>query len=194
MHLHFGGFSFIHYYIFFLSTWDVTKYMNKIYLTVISYSLYKLWFHMNKISLVLRPKEEKGPGFSHLRMHLIVVEVHHLCVLLIYLWPHVDTKCYIVCRFIIAAYMPNMQETHTIVLIQWLIWSYKRKVQASLESADEKKRLLTNKSTAIVNLGFHALHFRPPFLLEIFTDNQRKAVGQGAEIKVTQASYLRQVW
>ena len=39
------------------------------------------------VSLVFRPeeKEEKGPGFSRLCMHLITVEFHSLCILLIYL-------------------------------------------------------------------------------------------------------------
>ena len=32
------------------------------------------------------------------------------------------------------------------------------------------------------------LHFRLNFLLELFIDKQRKAVGQGATIKATQAS------
>ena len=37
-------------------------------------------------SVVLRPEEEeeKGPGFSCLRMHLIAVEFHHLRILLIH--------------------------------------------------------------------------------------------------------------
>ena len=39
-------------------------------------------------SVVLRPEEEeeeeKGPGFSCLHMHLIVVEFHHLRILLIH--------------------------------------------------------------------------------------------------------------
>ena len=39
------------------------------------------------VSLVFRPeeKEEKGPGFSRLCMHLITVEFHCFCILLIYL-------------------------------------------------------------------------------------------------------------
>ena len=32
------------------------------------------------------------------------------------------------------------------------------------------------------------MYFRLPILLEIFIDKQRKAVGQGAEIKATQVS------
>ena len=67
-------------------------------------------------SLVPRSEEEeKGPGFSHFHMGLIAVEFHHLCILLIYfhrLQTHnyVDTKRYIVCRFIMPAC--GMQETH----------------------------------------------------------------------------------
>ena len=38
---------------------------------------------------------------------------------------------------LIAKY--GMQETHSIVLIQWSILSYKQTVRAPVESADEKK-------------------------------------------------------
>ena len=65
----------------------------------------------------------------------------------------IDTKRNTVRRFMVAKY--GMQETHSIVLIEWLIWSYKQTVRASVELADEKKRLHTGKTIARGNLGFH---------------------------------------
>ena len=65
----------------------------------------------------------------------------------------IDTKRNSVRRFMVAKY--GMQETHSIVLIQRPIWSYKQTVRASVESADEKKRLPTGKTIARGNLGFH---------------------------------------
>ena len=54
-----------------------------------------------KGSLITRSKEEeeKGPGFSHLRMCLIAVEFCCLHILLIYSYncdTNIDTKCYTV--------------------------------------------------------------------------------------------------
>ena len=65
----------------------------------------------------------------------------------------IDTKRNTVRRFIIAKY--GMRESHSIVLIQQPIWSYKQTVWAPAESADEKKRLPTGKTIARGNLGFH---------------------------------------
>ena len=50
-----------------------------------------------------------------------------------------------------------------------------------MESADEIKRLPTSKTIARGNLGFHCASVRLLFLLEIFIDKQRKAVGPGNE-------------
>ena len=50
-----------------------------------------------------------------------------------------------------------------------------------MESADEKKRLPTNKTIARGNWGFHCTS-NLAFLLEIFIDKQHKAVGQSTEI------------
>ena len=58
-----------------------------------------------------------------------------------------------------------------------------------LKLVDKKKRLPTSKTIAKGNLGFHCTSVCS-FLLEIFIDKQHKAVGQGAEIKSTQASQL----
>ena len=43
----------------------------------------------------------------------------------------------------------GMQETHSIVLIQQPIWSYKQTMWAPVESADEKKRLPTTLLTLV---------------------------------------------
>ena len=62
------------------------------------------------VSLVSKPEkeeeEEKGlHDFSCLLMCLIVVEFHHLCILLPYAYDtNTDTRRYTVCRFIIAVY------------------------------------------------------------------------------------------
>ena len=61
------------------------------------------------VSLVSKPEqeeEEKGPGFSHSHVCLIVVEFHRLHI---YILPYaydvnIDTRHYTVRRFIIAVY------------------------------------------------------------------------------------------
>ena len=78
----------------------------------------------------------------------------------------------------IATY--GMQETHSTVLVQRPIWSYKQAVRASMELADEKKRLPTGKKPPLC--------FRLLFLLDIFIDKGCKDVGKGTEIKATQVS------
>ena len=107
-----------------------------------------------RASLVPGPEEEeeeKGPRFSCSQIRLIAMEFHCLRILLIYFCDaSIHTKRYTVCRFIIAA-----------VLIQRLIWSYKRTVWAPLQSVDEKKRLLTYKTIARGNLGFHCTSVCP---------------------------------
>ena len=76
---------------------------------------------MGACSLISRPEEEeeKGPGFSHLRMRLIAVEFHGLRILLTYFRQFVthnfDTKHYTVHRFIMAAY--GVQRIHLIMRI-----------------------------------------------------------------------------
>ena len=62
-------------------------------------------------------------------------------------------------------------ETRSIVLIQWSIRSYKRKVRAPVETVDEK-RLPTGKTIASGTIAL-------PSALSTgdFTDKQRKAVG-----------------
>ena len=67
----------------------------------------------------------------------------------------IDTKRNTVRRFMIAKY--GMQETHSIVLIQWPIRSYKQTVRASVELADEKKRLPTGKPSQEVTWASIAL-------------------------------------
>ena len=67
----------------------------------------------------------------------------------------IDTKHNTARRFMIAKY--GMQETHSIVIIQRLIWSHKQTVRAPVELADEKKRLPTGKTIARGNLGLHCV-------------------------------------
>ena len=78
-----------------------------------------LWYNyitvMVDSSLVPRPEEEeKGPGFSRLRMRLIAVEFHHLRILLIYFCMLVTPESTL--NIILSKH--GMQETHWIVSIQ----------------------------------------------------------------------------
>ena len=78
------------------------------------------------------------------------------------------------------------KETYSIALIQHLISSYKREVQAHVELADEK-RPPTGKTITGGNFQGLPLHFHLPFLLKMFIDKQCKTVAESTRIKATQA-------
>ena len=65
-------------------------------------------------------EEEKGPGFSHLHMCLIVVELHHFHILLIYICIHVIPILLLRVTLSVDILWQHMscKETRSIILIQ----------------------------------------------------------------------------
>ena len=70
------------------------------------------------------------------------------------------------------------------VHIQRPIW---RKLQAAMESIDKKKRLLTSETITKITWTFIVVR-SAIYLLELFIEEQCKAVHQGAEVEATKAS------
>ena len=161
----------------------ISKSRSTVCTTKWQYLQYHLSSAMEYTTLALFPGPKRRKGLvsavqACANCGAISPPLHTIDILLYARDARINTKRNTVHRFMKAKY--GMQETHSIVLIQWPIWSYKLTVRAPMELADKKKRLPTGKPSQEVTWASTAL-----FLLQIFIDKQHKAVGKGTEIKAS---------
>ena len=120
-----------------------------------------LCWHWHSLIPRLKEEEEKGPGFSHLCMCLIVVEFHRFRILLIYF--HTLVTSILMLSIVHCLYICHSSIWY-VKKLTWLYSSsgcYRHKVWAPMVSADKKKRLFTSKIIAGGNLSFHCTSVCP---------------------------------
>ena len=116
----------------------------------------------NQVEFVLasfpREEEEKGPGFSHSHMRLIVVDFHHLCILLIYFHTLVTPILTLNVTLSVDLWQQRMACSKKLT---WL-YSFSGRFEAintqwelPWSQLTRRKGYLPAKLSQKVNLGFH---------------------------------------